>query len=129
MRAEIETWYAERDIELYDGKADWIAEEVFDLTAYDSDIAAEMGSASMEVFKAITEKTTFDYIKDPEKYRQYLRVVNWPFFIKRLNWGTSIRGAWWDCRVHIEGRVHPDKWDEFCKALIEFWEEKQDAKT
>ena len=124
MRAEIESWYAERDPDLYDGKADWIAEEVFNLTAYDSYIASEMGSAGMDVFKTITGKTTFDYIKDPEKYRQYLHVVNWPFFIKRLDWGTSIRGAWWDHRIGIEGRVTPDKWDEFCKALIDFWEGK-----
>src|SRR3546814_1407074 len=55
-----------------------------------------LGQRVVEVCRAITTRVTHDYIKVEEQYRWYILMCNMPFFAPRLNWGTSIRGAWWD---------------------------------
>lgn len=101
---------------------EFIAESVFDLTTYDSAMAEVLGAEGMAVFEAITNKTTFDFIKDQDRYAQYLRTVNWPFFAERIDWGTSIRGAWWDyCPITVLGELIPQAdWPQFCEALIAY---------
>ncbi len=51
----------------------------------------------LEVLKVILERETFLYIESSnENYINFITMVNMPFLIDKLNWGTSIRGAWLD---------------------------------
>lgn len=112
----------------------FLSEHIFDFTTYDHEMGELFASKAVEVCEVINEGRNFDYIKDPENYRWYLLMVNMPFFADRLEWGTSIRGAWWDhadqtldsCGIWrgteqaitmILGR---DDWIAFIAAIIEF---------
>jgi uncharacterized cupin superfamily protein len=61
-------------------------------------------------------------------------MVNMPFFARRLEWGTSVRGAWWDhaaqtlesCGIWrgkeqaVSVQFTRDEWMRFIAALVEF---------
>lgn len=78
-------------------RLEFLSGSVFDFTTYDSEMDEFFAWTALEVCAAITDKTTFAYIQDPERHRWYLAMCNMPFFSNRIEWGTSIRGAWWDC--------------------------------
>ena len=79
------------------GRLEFLADHVFDFTTYDSGVSIMFAKHAVEVIDAISNKKTFDYFKgNDERYKWYLIMVNMPFFERRLNWGGSIRGAWWD---------------------------------
>lgn len=115
-----------------ESRLEFLGEQVFDFTTYDGVMSALFAEKAIEVCDAINNKSTFDYIKDHEKYRWYLLMCNMPFFAGRLNWGTSIRGAWWEakklesCGLY-EGEdqilsldfTH-EQWVEFAAALVDF---------
>lgn len=89
---------------------------------------------ALEVCAAVNDSRTFDYIKDADNYRWYLLMVNMPFFNGRLEWGTSVRGAWWDhsaqklesCGLWRDSQqvlsleFQPSEWRRFVAALVEF---------
>lgn len=77
-------------------KYEWAASEVFDLTTYDSSIDELFVKKIVEVLKAIRDRKTFDYIKDENNYITYLAVCQLLTRFNWINWGTSIRGAWFD---------------------------------
>jgi NTP pyrophosphatase (non-canonical NTP hydrolase) len=97
-----------------------------------------LAGKAVEVCEAITEKTTFEYIKDEENYRWYIIMCNMPFFNGRLEWGTSMRGAWWDHKItfqscglwegekqlHEEMTFTQEEWGDFMRAVISFANEK-----
>lgn len=134
------------DLEFFDRlstRYSWLSENIFDFTLYDEDMGNLFGMEAVEVCKAISEKSTFDYIKDPNNYRWYLIMVNMPFFQDKIDWGTSIRGAWWNHRprnetfkVSFSGLVTDEEpineplefteetWLLFIQAVIDFSEEK-----
>jgi len=78
----------------------WLAENVFDVTTYDNAVSDWFGRVILRVALAVTRRTTLDEMKDPMRGREYLIAVNLPFFADRLEWGGSIRGAWWDWKNH-----------------------------
>lgn len=80
----------------YDSKLDFIVEIIFNLTTYDSDINELLGNKMIKVIDCILNKTTFEYQKDKANYENYLMMVNMSFLEDKLEWGTSIRGAWFD---------------------------------
>lgn len=77
------------------GRLEYLSDYIFNFTTYDGEIAELFASKALEVCAAISGRTTFDYIKDAEQYRWYLVMVNMPSFADKLEWGTSVRGAWW----------------------------------
>lgn len=77
----------------------WIGEVLFGFCTYEEEFCAEMTRSALDVADAISNRYTFDYISNDENYRWYLLMVNMPFFENKLEWGTSIRGAWW---VHFQ---------------------------
>jgi hypothetical protein len=115
-------------------RAGFLSQAVFDFTTYDSEMDDLFGRRAVEVCAAINDGRTFDYIADEENYRWFLLMVNMPFFADRLEWGTSIRGAWWayedqrlkSCFLWKEGEQILDlvfgrpQWVEFIKATVEF---------
>lgn len=113
---------------------EYLGESIFDFTTYDGKISALFAQKAVEVCDAITTCTTFEYIKDAEKYRWYLLMCNMPFFASKLNWGTSIRGAWWDHKITFQScglwdgdeqlademTFTGDEWALFMAAVSEF---------
>lgn len=116
----------------------YVGEYIFDFTTYDDTMTEEFARKALDVCRAISDGTTGDYIQDPDNYRWYLLMCNMPFFAGRLNWGTSIRGAWWDVStpncadletsgLWLDGvqlqqplKFSTDQWREFIAALLEF---------
>jgi hypothetical protein len=116
----------------------YLADYIFDFTTYDSAMGELFASKALEVCEAVSDGKTFEYIEDPENYKWYLLMCNMPFFDGRLEWGTSIRGAWWDyggtefdtCGLWLNGKQITDTmkfsapmWRDFIAALLSFGRE------
>jgi len=74
-------------------RLDYLSENIFDFTLYDSEMGDLFGKKAVEICCAINDKKSFEYQKD--SYQWYLIIVNMPLFVGKLEWGMSIRGAWW----------------------------------
>lgn len=82
-------------------KIEFVGNEIFDLTCYDSEVDEMLGSKMLEVIECILNNKTFDYQQTSrQNYINYLIMVNMPFMKDKLNWGTSIRGAFFDEHGH-----------------------------
>jgi hypothetical protein len=118
---------------------EFLSEHIFDFTTYDSAMSELFACKALEVASAISDRTTFEYIKDGERHQWFLIMCNMPFFYPKLEWGTSIRGAWWDSRNPVEISscglwigdeqvltltLNAEEWNDFIKAMIEFAEDK-----
>lgn len=68
---------------------------IFEFTTYDDSIDRLFGEKALEVCEQISDGTVFGYLQDDDNYKWYLIMINMPFFSVRLDWGSSIRGAWW----------------------------------
>ena len=99
-------------------KHEYLSSMVFDFTTYDGDVDKLFVSKALEVCDAISNRTTFDYIK--ENLEWYLIMMNMPFFADQTSWGTSVRFAWWDDNEPIAG--FPDEIDlsQLTKDMIEW---------
>jgi hypothetical protein len=124
--------------ECMETRLEFLSQKVFGFITYDGGMDALFAAKAAEVCEAINTGTTFAYIEDPERYRWYLLMCNMPFFAGRLNWGTSIRGAWWDaphgephmtldsCGLWIDGeqatqlRFSDAEWTAFIDAVVKF---------
>ena len=121
-----------------ESRLEYLSDHIFEFTTYDSEKAEHFAVMALEVCQAIQQGKTFEYIKDPARYMTFLLMVNMPFFSRRLNWGTSVRGAWWDtsrpnatefdtCGLWMGERqlteplkFSTDAWREFIDALLAF---------
>ena len=80
-------------------RLEYLSDQIFDFTTYESEMAELFAGKAVEVCSAISDGNTFDYIGVSDENRMwYLLMCNMPFFAGRLEWGTSIRGAWWCAR-------------------------------
>ena len=116
-------------------RLEYLAEHIFDFATYEDYMAELFATKMVEVCQAISDKTTFDYIDTDEGRMWYLLMVNMPFLAGRLDWGTSIRGAWWDLdgqnlhscgllgadgKQQCEWRFTPEEWEGFFEGIIAF---------
>lgn len=117
-------------------RLEFLGDYVFDFTTYDDTVMEYLTIKALEVCIAITAKETFDYIKKSKAHHVwYITICNMPFFIGKLNWGGSIRGAWWDhgCGFNIsstglyedgeqrlEWSFTDEEWEEFIHAILAF---------
>lgn len=122
----------ERDPEL--PRYSFLACHVFDFTTYDDGMDKFLAVRAIQVCEAITHKKTFEYIESSEEnYRWYIAMCNMPFFARKIEWGTSIRGAWWNSQITLQscglwdGDDQIDRlefssveWEGFIHALIRF---------
>lgn len=122
----------------YESRAHYLADHVFEFTTYDDELAKELGAKALEVCRAISERKTFEYVADAANHRWFIVMSNMPFFARRLNWGTSVRGAWWDTSypnateldttaLWLNGHqvtetleLTTDEWCKFIDALLAF---------
>lgn len=113
----------------------YLADHIFDFTTYEDHMAELFAKRAVEVCAAISDRRTFDYIKASDEHRMwYLLMCNMPFFADRIEWGTSIRGAWWDypltldsCGLFWQGgqvtaplKFERDEWEQFIEAVREY---------
>ena len=124
-----------RDDDHY-SRLEFLADHVFDFTTYDSVVSKRFAIRVVDVVAAITDGKTHGYISTSDgHYEWYLLMVNMPFFADRLEWGTSIRGAWWRHQSFeldstgwlVDGvqttepmRFTRDEWLAFMRAVVEF---------
>lgn len=115
-------------------RLEYLGDYIFDFTTYDGEMTELFAKKAVDVCAVISNRTTFQYIEDPENYRWYLIMVNMPFFEGKLSWGGSIRGAWWDGGVFFESSglckdgeqltskigFTQEQWEEFISAVIDF---------
>jgi len=101
-------------------KEEFIGNYVFDICTYDDETCVKMTREWLEVCECISEGKTFEYISTDKGYETYLRTINYDFFMKKIDWGSSIRGAWWS------GKYSPEDEDWEYKFEIDtcvFWNE------
>lgn len=77
-------------------KYSWAATEIFDIWTYDSSLDELFVKDILEVCKVILDQENFEYIKDEQNYKKYILVCQLLDKFHWIEWGTSIRGAWFD---------------------------------
>lgn len=79
-----------------DFKFIFLSDYIFNIATYDDDMSLEFGKKIFEVMKSIKNKETFEYINDVENYRSYIIVCNLLDKFDLIDWGSSIRGSWFN---------------------------------
>lgn len=82
-----------------DSKYTWAANRIFNLTTYDSSLNELFVKNILEVCKVILEDRNYEYIEDRENYIKYILVCQLLEEFDWIEWGTSIRGAWFDTDI------------------------------
>lgn len=118
---------------------EFLSDRIFDFVTYDDSVDRVFAQRAVEFIRSVTERNTFAVIDQSEAhYLWWLMMPNVVFFENTLNWGTSIRGAWWDvdkrrtkfadCTglVNDQGKqelmieVDTDGWKAFMQAILQF---------
>jgi hypothetical protein len=119
-------------------RLEYLSEHIFDFTTYDSNMAEEFARHAVRVCQAVNDRATFQLVNaSHESYMWYLVMCNTAFFAGRLEWGTSIRGAWWcevqmlwSCGLWVDDEQCSELvmsavgWNAFVRAMIEFVKEE-----
>jgi hypothetical protein len=116
-------------------KYEWAANYIFDLCTYDGELDELFVKKIIEICKAIFDKTTYEYMKDKSKYITYILVCQLLDKFNWIDWGTSIRGAWFDdyssnsrAIIDPDFSAYGDKKVPFCKTnfkiLLDFLEKE-----
>lgn len=74
---------------------EYLSEYLFEFITENEQLAEVFAHMAVEVCIALSEETTYDYIKDLENYKNYLLMCNMAFFKDKIDWGISIRGSFW----------------------------------
>lgn len=82
------------DLGFCKNKYEWVSDAVFNLTTYDDGLDELFVKKIIEVCEAILNRTNFEYIKDETNYINYILVCQLLNSKGWIDWGTSIRGAW-----------------------------------
>ena len=138
---------AEENITAAESRLEYLSRNVFDFTTYDGDMDVLFARKAVEVCDAITSRRTFDYIADAANYKWFLIMCNMTFFLTRIEWGTSIRGAYWSAPLNgaivfqscelWDGdeqlvdvmRFSVLEWESFIRAVIAFAEPEMGVMT
>lgn len=118
---------------------EFLSGHVFNFTTYDSDLDELFARKAVEVCEAINNRTTYQYIENDDNRMWFTLMCNMPFFVDKITWGTSIRGAFWsgypmeerpivldNHGLYMNGRpletmeFSVAEWKEFIAAMIIF---------
>lgn len=83
-----------------ESRAAFLCDRIFGITTYDEGVADLFGRVMIDVCEAITDRTTFDYIKEPVQHHWFVLMCNMTWLADRIDWGTSIRAAFWKYDQH-----------------------------
>lgn len=121
---KVEKKYCERQQKT---RYEFLSEYIFDFTTYDAQKSELFAKKAVEVCEAINNRKTFEYIKDDNNYNWYLMLCNTTFFHDKIEWGTSIRGAFWSAPTGTQITLlscglwfEVEEWKCFIAAIIEF---------
>lgn len=117
-----------------ESRLQYLADYIFDFTTYEDEAAILFATKAVEVCRAVLTGATYEYIGTHENRMWYLLMCNMPFFAERIDWGGSIRGAWWgydivyssmglwdgDVQMYDEYSFEDDEWRSFIQAIIDF---------
>lgn len=107
-------------------KLEYIGEDVFNLCTYCVETTEFMTTKALEVCHAINNRNNHEYISVDHDHTWYVTILNMPFFKDKIDWGTSIRGAWWCKHESMNNNnlkledMDNDKWHQFISDLLEF---------
>ncbi len=108
--------------ECLDTRLQYVGNTIFNFTTYDGDADSRFALKMIEVLESIINRTTFEY--QIENYDNYLTMVNMPFLVDKLEWGSSIRGAWLDTAkkyvLSNDIEIEKDEIEQFCTQLIDW---------
>lgn len=76
-------------------KYEWAATYIFDLYTYDANLDVRFVKDILEVCQVIIERD-FEYQMDDNNYIKYILVCQLLYHFNWINWGTSIRNAWFE---------------------------------
>jgi hypothetical protein len=124
ITAECSGWDWKNDCTPKQMKAAWVSSSIFGIATYDDNLDVEFGEAILDVMRAINDGRTFEYIVENNgaNYRKYILVCNWLEKRKMINWGTSIRGAWFDYWSKVQICDGVDFTKENLESLLTFCE-------
>jgi hypothetical protein len=118
-----------------DSKIEYLGNRIFDFTTYDSELDVYFAEKMIEVLQCLIDRKTFQYIESSrENYINYITMCNTPFLENKLEWGTSIRGAWIDeyrsdCEIQCTDiNIPKGEMEQFFRELIE-WSKSGSAKV
>lgn len=115
---EERTWCRSEPVSKYE----WAACRVFDLVTYDSSLDEMFVKDIIEVCKAILEERTYEYIRDPDNYIKYILVCQILDKFHWIEWGTSIRGAWFEVDIRYFGPgVETTNYSKDILDKLEWW--------
>lgn len=133
----LEEGYADFKEQVREGsRLEYLSENIFNFTTYEIEYSEMFAKKALEVCAAIEEGVTFEYIQSQENRLWYLLMVNMPFFADKLEWGTSIRGAWWrevefsSCGLWLHGeqletmKFTREQWHNFIAEVLVFGDKK-----
>lgn len=110
-----------------ESKMAFIGSAIFEFTTYDDNADEILAERMIDVLRVILNDKIHEYVSWNENYINYLIMVNMPFLMSKIDWGTSIRGAW--LNDYAEYKIANDKiiieegeLSEFIKQLI-VWSE------
>ena len=117
-------------------RLEYLSRYIFNFTTYDAAMDVLFAAKAVEVCRAISTREAFEHIKEDQSYMWYLIMCNMPFFSERIDWGTSIRRAWWSSSKQFElgsfglwdGHAQrtgalwfsDDEWSKFIQAVVDF---------
>jgi len=96
FREMLEEGYSVESSDRPMSRLEYLSDNIFNFTTYDSEISVEMAKQALTICRLINEHSMSEYIADPIQYRSFIYYCNLPFFINKLDWGGSIRFPWWD---------------------------------
>lgn len=112
------------DPSLYRSKIDFIGQEVFEFITYDDSMSEMFTVTMLDVLECILNGKNSEYHgKSDAHYQAYLLMVNMTFLSNKLNWGTSIRTAFFDSEAEHElifATIRKGEFKQFIKELIEW---------
>jgi len=110
-------------------KMAFLGNTIFNFTTYDDEMDAILAQGMIEVCESILDRTTFEYVKDKNNHMRYIIMINMPFLAEKIDWGVSVRGAWFDMWSEYEedcGRIviEKEEIEDFIREMIK-WVKKQ----
>lgn len=77
-------------------KSEYLSQIIFQFNTSDTAIDILFATKMVEVLTVIRSNSWMKYIKEENQYINYLTMVNMPFLENKLDYGTSIRSAWFN---------------------------------
>lgn len=107
-------------------KLEFLGNYIFDFVTYDSNLDEYFAKKMIEVLDVILNRATFQYIDlSHDNYLNFITMCNMQFLSDKIEYGTSIRGSWFDDIGMGSYTIHDidvpkTDFKLFIKGLIEF---------